>query len=66
MLFMFSKDKDLLKTINIFQTICQSIEAWKKDVKNMTIENYWIKVRVLSAKYKPRNVDEENYLRQKD
>lgn len=58
----FGKDKDPLKTINILQTICQSIEAWEENITRMTIENCWVKVRVLSIKYGPRNVDEENNL----
>lgn len=56
----YGKDKDLLKTINVLQAICWSIEAWEKDVTSTTIENCWVKARVLSAKYGPRNVDEKN------
>lgn len=37
-------------------------EAWEQDVTNTTIENGWVKATVLSARYGPRNRDEENDL----
>ena len=52
--------------MNIFQAIRWNIEVWEKDVTSTTIENCWIKARVLSAKYGPRNLGEENDLGWKD
>ena len=52
--------------MNIFQAIRWSIEAWEEDVTSTTIENCGVKARVLSAKYRPRNLGEENDLDWKD
>lgn len=58
----YGQDKDPLKTINVLQAIRWSIEAWEQDVTRVIIENCWVKARVLSAKYGPRNRGEENDL----
>ena len=52
--------------MNVLQAIRWSIEAWEEDVTSTTIENCWVKARVLSAKYGPRNLGEENDLGWKD
>lgn len=39
------------------------MEAWEQDVSPSTIENCWVKSRVLSARYGPRNLGEANDLR---
>lgn len=36
------------------------MEAWEQDVSASTIENFWVKSRVLSARYGPRNQSEAN------
>ena len=54
------QDKTPLKTINVLQAIRWSIEAWEQDIASATVENCWVKARVLSAKYGPRNRGEEN------
>lgn len=40
-----------LKTINVLQAIRWAIKAWKEDVNNQTINNCWMKSRILSPKY---------------
>lgn len=42
------------------QAIRWSIEAWEQDITSATIENCWVKAKVLSAKYGLRNRGEEN------
>ena len=34
----------------------------ESDIISTIIENYWVKVKILSTKYGPRNLDEENDL----
>lgn len=58
----FDEDKDPLKIINALQAIYWSIEVWEKNITSTTIGNCWVKTKVLSAKYEPRNVDGKNDL----
>ncbi len=51
-----------MKTINVLQAIRWSMEAWEQDVSATTIENCWVKLRVLSTRYGPRNQEEANNL----
>lgn len=62
----YEQDKDSLKKINVLQVIRWSIEAWEQDITRTTIENCWVKVRVLSAKYSSRNSGENNDLKWKE
>lgn len=62
----FGKDIDPLKTINVLQASCCSIEAWEVEVTSTTIKSCWVKARVRSAKYGPRTLDEKNDLGWKD
>lgn len=52
--------------MNVLQAIRWSIDVWENGVSQTTIENCWVKSRVLSAKYGPRNRDEQNDLGWKD
>lgn len=45
----YKLDKNPLKTINVLQAIRWSIDAWGNDVSQATIENCWVKSRVLSS-----------------
>ena len=44
--------------MNVLQAIRWGIDAWEQDVTETTINNCWVKSRVLSAKYGPVNREE--------
>lgn len=49
----YEKNLDPLKTINVLQAIRWAMEAWMEDVSTETINNCWVKSRILSSKYGP-------------
>lgn len=50
----YDKERDPIKSMNVLQAIRWGIAAWEDDVTPTTIQNCWVKSRVLGPKYGPQ------------